>query len=146
MGHKEAWIADGAFGIPFCGGFCNRPYCLRCDFAVCQLCFPSFKCSFLDHSPDISSDPVYCRFACWIPVSCHNIMSFLSCFIKRSRPGNSYLRSKIVVFLVDSLYAEATETAETTRCFISFIRRVNWGILIYDFRGEALKQFFFSWI
>jgi hypothetical protein len=46
-------------------------------------------------------------------VSCHNFLSFPVCFNKRSRPGISYLRPKIVVFLVDILYAEAVEAAKS---------------------------------
>jgi hypothetical protein len=28
------------WSTPFCEVFFNRPFCLRCDFAVCQRCFP----------------------------------------------------------------------------------------------------------
>jgi hypothetical protein len=50
-------------------------------------------------------------------VSCHNFLSFLLCFNRRSRPG-IYFQSKIVVFLVDSLYAETME-AEKSRAALS---------------------------
>jgi hypothetical protein len=46
-------------------------------------------------------------------VSYHNFLSFLLCFNKRSTPGISYFWSKIVVFLVDILYAEAIEAAKS---------------------------------
>jgi hypothetical protein len=52
---------------PFWEEFHDRSYCLRCGFTVCRLCFPSFRCSFPEQSPDIFSGPVYCCFAYWIP-------------------------------------------------------------------------------
>jgi hypothetical protein len=46
-------------------------------------------------------------------VSCHHFLIFLSCFNKLSGTGISYFQSKIVVFLVDSLYAEAIGAAKS---------------------------------
>jgi hypothetical protein len=46
-------------------------------------------------------------------VSCHNFLSFLLCVNKGSMSAISYFRCKIVVFLVDTPYAEATETAKS---------------------------------
>jgi hypothetical protein len=46
-------------------------------------------------------------------VSCCNFQSFLVCFSNRSRPDISYFQSKIVIFLVDSLYARAIEAAQS---------------------------------
>jgi hypothetical protein len=46
-------------------------------------------------------------------VSCHNFLIFLLCFNRRSRPAILYFRSKIVVLLVDILYAEVIRTAKS---------------------------------
>jgi hypothetical protein len=45
-------------------------------------------------------------------VACHNFLSILLCFNKQSRPGILYFLSKIVVFPVNILYAEAVEAAK----------------------------------
>jgi hypothetical protein len=46
-------------------------------------------------------------------VSCHNILSFLLYSTKWFSSGISYFPSKIVVFLVDSLYAKAIVAAKS---------------------------------
>jgi hypothetical protein len=40
-------------------------------------------------------------------------VGFLLCFNNRSKPGASYLQSKIVVLLVGSLYGEAVDAAKS---------------------------------
>jgi hypothetical protein len=50
-------------------------------------------------------------------VSCHNFLSLFLCLSKRSKPGRSF-RSRSVILLVDSLYAEAIE-AENSRAALS---------------------------
>jgi hypothetical protein len=53
-GPNGPWTACGGFwATAFPEGFRNKPYILRCDFAVCQLIFPPFVCSSVDHSPNI---------------------------------------------------------------------------------------------
>jgi hypothetical protein len=51
-------------------------------------------------------------------ISCHNFRNLCLCFNNRSKPGRSLLRSKSVILLVDSLYAEAIE-AEKSRAALS---------------------------
>jgi hypothetical protein len=46
-------------------------------------------------------------------VSCHNFLSILLCFNGQSKPGSSYFRSNIAVFLIDILYAEAIRAAKS---------------------------------
>jgi hypothetical protein len=75
---------------------------------------------------------------CMLDSQFHDIFSAL-CFSKWSRPGISYFLSKIIAFLVDSLYAEAIENGKVTCFFISFIKRINIYIWRYKFIGESLK-------
>jgi hypothetical protein len=51
-------------------------------------------------------------------VSCHNFLSLFLCLIKRTKPGRSLFRSRSVILLVDSLYAEGIE-AENSRATLS---------------------------
>jgi hypothetical protein len=51
-------------------------------------------------------------------VSYHNLHSLCLSFNNRSKPGSLLLRSKSVILLVDSLYAEAIE-AEKSRAALS---------------------------
>jgi hypothetical protein len=91
---------------PFCEVFCNKPYCLCCDFAVCQFCFLTFMRSFSKHPPDDSGNLLAAVLHVGSLVSCHNCLTFLLCFKKRSMASTSYFRSKIVVLLAYNLYAE----------------------------------------
>jgi hypothetical protein len=50
-------------------------------------------------------------------VSCHDFRSFCLCLNNRSKPGRSFLRSKSVILLVDSLYAEAIEAEKLRAAF-----------------------------
>jgi hypothetical protein len=128
------------WSISFCERFRNRPYCLRCDYSSCEVCFPSFKCPFRTILLLSRMTQFTVVLNTGFLVSCHNFLSFLLCFNRRSKPGISYFQSKIVVFIFDNLYAETMEAEKSRVCFISIIRRVNFDIWSYDFRGEALKQ------
>jgi hypothetical protein len=64
-------------------------------------------------------------------VSCHNFLSLCLCNNNRSKPGRSLLMYKSVIF-VDSLYAEAINTAKSraalsasTSDLISIVRDIN---------------------
>jgi hypothetical protein len=57
-------------------------------------------------------------------VSCHNFLSLCLCLSSLSRLHGPRLRSKIVVVLVDSLYAEATETAESRAALLFSIHEL----------------------
>jgi hypothetical protein len=46
-------------------------------------------------------------------ISSHNFLTFL-CFNKRCKSGNLYFGSRIVVLLINSLYAEAIDAAESS--------------------------------
>jgi hypothetical protein len=54
-------------------------------------------------------------------VSCHNFLSFLICLNKWSRSGVSYFRCKSVVFLIDSLYTEATEAEKSRAALLAWL-------------------------
>jgi hypothetical protein len=137
------------WSTPFCEEFCNRLYCVRCYFAVCQLCFPFFKCFFRTILLIFRVTQFTGVLRAGSLVSCHNFLNFLLCFSEWSKRGISYFLSKVVVFLADILYTEAIGAAKS-RDIISFIRRANWGIWRLEFRGEALKQLpvcqYFNWI
>jgi hypothetical protein len=80
---------------PFCEGIRNRPYCLRCDFSVCKLCFPSIKCLFPDHSPNIPSDPAYCSFGSWSSL----------CSLGKDRSENTSPHGCLLIFVTCSIVA-----------------------------------------
>jgi hypothetical protein len=46
-------------------------------------------------------------------VSCHNFRSLCLCFNNRSKTGRLLLRSKRVILLVDSLYADEIEAVKS---------------------------------
>jgi hypothetical protein len=71
-------------------------------------------------------------------VSCHNFRRFCSGFNKWSRPGILYFQCKIVVFLVNILYAEAKEAANSCAALSASLEEWIWK---HEFRGKALKQF-----
>jgi hypothetical protein len=52
-------------------------------------------------------------------VSCHNFLIFRLCFNSRSRPGRSLFISESVTFLVDNLYAEATEAVKSRAALLA---------------------------
>jgi hypothetical protein len=87
-------------------------YCLRCDFVDCQHCYPFTKALFRT-IPLISRVTQFsAALHAGSLVSCHNFLSFLLCFNKRSEPGISYFRSKIVVVVIDVVYVEVVEAAK----------------------------------
>jgi hypothetical protein len=92
----------------FFEGSLKRPFYLRCDFVLCQLCFPAFNSSFTDHSPSVTSKPLHCHIASWISGLLPNSLSFHLCFGKLFRTSISEVRSKTVAFLVYSLPVKTT--------------------------------------
>jgi hypothetical protein len=70
----------------FCKKFRNMPYCLRCDFAVCQLRFLLFKNIFRIILLIFRVTKFKAVLHAGSQVSCHNtILSFLLCFNNRLR-------------------------------------------------------------
>jgi hypothetical protein len=58
-------------------------------------------------------------------VSCHNCLSLCLCFNGRSSPGRSLFKSETVILLVESLYAEAIEAANSRAALSASTPRVN---------------------
>jgi hypothetical protein len=119
MGPKEPWISDDAFGPPlFVRDFatCHIDWDVILQFAI----FVSHRSSALFRV--IFLIDLVTQFTAVLHVgsliSCHNFVSFFLRFTRRSRPGSSYIWSKIVVSLVGSTYDKVIE-ASTSRAALS---------------------------
>jgi hypothetical protein len=94
--------------IHFHKGFCNKPHRLRRSLTGPLFCYPPFECPSTGHSSDGFGDPIKCRFTGYIPgylpvsLTSAHVLAF-------PRSGISLFRSKIVILLVESLYAEPIE-------------------------------------
>jgi hypothetical protein len=101
---------------------------------VFYLGFPFFKCPF----PVILLIVLVIQFNAVLHagsrVSCHNFLSLFLCSSSRSMPGISQFRSEIVIFLVDSIYAEALEAAKS-RAALSASVELIW--IFGDTKSEA---------
>jgi hypothetical protein len=113
MGPKRPSIADGAFGPPlferdFAIGHTARGVPLQFASFVSNLSSALFQTILLIFRTTQLTAILHAGSL----VSCHNCLSFLLCFNKQSRPNSSYFLSKIIVFLVYILYAEAVDAAK----------------------------------
>lgn len=148
MRPKGPWITDDAFGLPILWGI----------FAIGHIAW-----GMTSQSGNFVSDFSSALFwtillILWVTqlaavlhvgsmVSCHNFLSFLLCFNKRTRPGISYLRSKIVDFLVDSLYVKAKDVAKSHVVLSASSEERIW-IFGEDMSSEVKHPVcqFFNWI
>jgi hypothetical protein len=107
------------WSIPSEEGLHSGQYSLRSDFRSTYFCLPLFKSFFFQVVFLIAFETqLTAALHAGSLVSCHNFRSLCLCLNNRSKPGRSCLRSRSVILLVDSLYAEAIE-AEKLRAALS---------------------------
>jgi hypothetical protein len=123
------------WSIPFHKRFWNRPQNLRCDLTVPYFCFPPFECLSTGHSSDGFGDRINCYFTRWIPTYLPQFSYLRLRFSRLSRPGRSLLRSERVIFLVDSLYAEAIETVKSQAALSASSHELIW--ILCEINSEA---------
>jgi hypothetical protein len=110
---RGPWRVAGAFGpFLFYKRFCSRSQSLRCDLTVAYFCFAPLECHLTGHSSDDFGDQIKCRFICWIPGYLPQLLKLCLCSSRLSRPGSLLFRSKNVILLVESLYAEVIEAVK----------------------------------
>jgi hypothetical protein len=68
--------------------------------------------------------------------SCHKFISLCFCFNRRSNPGRSLFKSETVILLVESLYAEAIEAANSRAGLSASTPELIW--ILGDTKSEAI--------
>jgi hypothetical protein len=111
-------IAVGALGPSLVRRNFARGHIAWGDLSITYFCLPPFKCLLRVIRLIAFETQFTAALHAGSLVSCHNFRSLCLCLNNRSKPGRSLLRSRSVILLVDSLYAEAIE-AENSRAALS---------------------------